>query len=207
MTLKLYVGSSGSISLVSHIALEEAGADYEITKLDFSSNEQSGTAYSKVNPKGRVPALVTDRGILTETPAILFYIAQTHPKAKLAPMDDPFALAQLQAFANYLCSTAHPAHAHKMRGHRWSDDPQVIDAMKVKVPKNMADCFNYVEQDYLHGPWVMGENYTFADPYLFQLANWMEGDGVDPASFPKVLDHRNRMKQRASVKKIRASYT
>ena len=62
--------------------------------------------YLAINPKGRVPALVTDRGILTETPAILAFIAQSFPQAKLVP-DDPFAFAQAQSFNSYLCSTVH----------------------------------------------------------------------------------------------------
>ena len=69
-----------------------------------------------INPKGRVPALVTERGILSETPAILLFIAQSFPQAGLAPLNDPFATAQLQAFNNYLCSTVHVAHAHGGRG-------------------------------------------------------------------------------------------
>ena len=67
-----------------------------------------------------MPALVTDRGVLTETPAMLAYIAQTFPKAKLAPLDDAFAFAQVQSFNSYLCSTVHVAHAHKGRGYRWA---------------------------------------------------------------------------------------
>ena len=65
-----------------------------------------------VNPKGRVPAMSTARGILTETPAILAYVAQSFPQARLAPLDDPFAFAQLQAFNSFLCSGLHVAHAH-----------------------------------------------------------------------------------------------
>jgi glutathione S-transferase len=204
--LNLHVGPVGSIALVSHIALEEAGADYTVTKLDFSKNEQRGADYAKVNPKGRVPALVTDRGVLTETPAILLYTAQTHPQANLAPLDDPFALAELQAFTNYLCSTAHPAHAHKMRGHRWSDDAAVIEALKIKVPQNMTDCFTYIEANYLNGPWVMGSAFTVADPYLFQLANWMEGDSVDTSKFAKVIAHRTAMAARPAVQRVLKSY-
>ena len=81
--------------------MAEAGADYEAIRLDFAADEQQGVEYLAINPKGRVPALVTDRGILTETPAILLYLAQTHPHAVLAPLNDPFALAQLQAFNSY----------------------------------------------------------------------------------------------------------
>jgi glutathione S-transferase len=204
--LNLYVGPAGAISLVSHIALEEAGAAYKVTRLDFGKNEQRTADYAKINAKARVPSLVTERGILTETPAILLYIAQTHPNANLAPLDDPFALAELQAFTNYLCSTAHPAHAHKMRGARWSDDASVIEAMKIKVPQNMAECFTYIEANYLKGPWVMGNSYTIADPYLFQLANWMEGDGVDTSKFSKVVAHRNAMKARPAVQRVMKSY-
>ena len=87
--LKFYF-SPNSCALASHIALEQAGAAYEAVKVDFSANEQRKPEYLKLNPKGRVPALVTERGILTETPAILVFIAQSYPKAKLAPLDDPF---------------------------------------------------------------------------------------------------------------------
>ena len=109
-------------ALASHIALEEAGAPYTTEKLDFKSNQQSSPEYLKVNPKGRVPAMVTERGVLTETPAMLAFIAQSFPQAKLAPLDDAYAFAEVQAFNSYLCSTVHVAHAHKMRGARWATD-------------------------------------------------------------------------------------
>lgn len=180
-------------ALASHLALEHAGADYELRRVDFASQEQRSSEYLGVNPKGRVPALVTPRGILTETPAILIFIAQSYPAAELAPLDDPFALAQVQAFNSYLCSTVHVAHAHRMRGHRWVDDPAAIEAMKRKVPQSVGDCFALIEREMLQGPWVMGARYTVCDMYLFTLAQWLEGDGVDVARFPKVADHRRRM--------------
>jgi len=66
-----------------------------VVRLDFGSQQQRSPQYLRVNPKGRVPALVTDRGTLTETPAILQFIAQSHPAARLAPLDDPFELARM----------------------------------------------------------------------------------------------------------------
>lgn len=187
-------------ALASHIALEEAGADYQARRIDFGREEQRQPAYLAVNPKGRVPALVTDAGVLTETPAILAYIAQLFPQAGLAPLDDPFAFAAIQAFNSYLCSTLHVSHAHRMRGHRWADDPAAIEAMKRKVPETVAAGFDYIERHVFAGPYVMGEAYTIADPYLFTIARWMEGDGVDPADFPKVSAHRETMRERAAVK-------
>jgi glutathione S-transferase len=195
----------GTCALATHIALEEAGAPYEAVHVRFSSQEQRGADYTRLNPKARVPILVTDQGVLSETPALLLYVAQTWPAAGLAPLDDPFALAQLQAFNSYLCSTVHPAHAHLRRGYRWADDPAAIAEMKRKAPQVFGDCFALIEAGMLVGPWVLGEQYSVADPYLFTVANWLEGDGVDPARFPKVLEHRRRMLERPAVQRAVAA--
>ena len=198
--LTLYYAPN-TCALASHIALEEAGAPYEARRLDFAAAEQTKPDYLKINPKGRVPALLTERGVITENPAILAYIAQAHPEAKLAPLDDPFAFAELQAFMSYLCSTVHVAHAHRVRGARWADDPAAHESMKKKVPQSVGACFHLIERTMFRGPWAMGEAYTVADPYLFTLARWLESDSVDPARFPRVLDHRNRMAERPAVRR------
>lgn len=196
--LKLFFAPN-TCALASHIALNEAGAKYETVRLDFRANEQRNPEYLAINPKGRVPALVTQRGILTETPAILAFVAQSFPGANLAPIDDPFAFARVQAFNSYLCSTVHVAHAHRMRGHRWADDPAAIAEMQRKVPQSVGECFDLIEREMFAGPWAMGAAYTICDPYLFTLAQWLEADGVDPARFPKVQDHRRRMAERPAV--------
>jgi glutathione S-transferase len=192
-------------ALASHIALEHVGVDYQLRCIDFARNEQRSPEYLSINPKGRVPALKTDRGILTETPAILAFIAQRFPEAQLAPLDDPFAFAQLQAFNNFLCSTVHVAHAHRRRGSRWADDPAAIEAMQKKVPQTMGECFDLIEREMLQGPWVMGAEYSVADMYLFTLAGWLEFDGVDITCFPKVADHRRRMSENALVARVLAA--
>jgi len=188
-------------SLASHIALEDAGASYSLKRIDFGKTEQQSPTYLTINPKARVPAMVTPRGVLTETPAILAFIAQSFPEARLAPLDDPFAFAELQAFNSYLCSTVHVAHAHRVRGYRWVDDPDAIVAMRKKVPQSVGACFEMIDRMMLRGPWVMGENYTIADPYLFTIAQWLEADGVDPLRIPRVIAHRSRMMERQNVGK------
>jgi glutathione S-transferase len=197
--LKLYC-APGTCALASHIALEEAGADYETERLDFKRNQQNSAEYLAINPKGRVPSLITDRGVLTETPAILAFIAQCFPEAKLAPLDDAYAFAQVQAFNSYLCATVHVAHAHKLRGLRWVTEESSIADMKRMVPKTVGACFALIERDMLAGPWVMGEQYTICDPYLYTIATWLEGDGVDLSVLPKVMDHRTRMAERPAVR-------
>jgi glutathione S-transferase len=192
-------------ALASHIALEEAGAKYEAKRVDFSKSEQRSPEYLKINPKGRVPALVTERGILTETPAILAFVAQTHRESKLAPIDDPWQFAQVQSFNSYLCATVHVAHAHKLRGARWADDPAAHEAMRKKVPQSVGECFALIEREMLRGPWVMGADYTVCDGYLFTIAEWLEGDGVDVARLPKVAEHRRRMAERPAVARVLAA--
>jgi glutathione S-transferase len=201
--LKLFY-APGTCALASHIALAEAEAEFTAVGVDFRANEQRKPEYLAINPKGRVPALVTDRGILTENPAILAFIAQSYPAAKLAPLGDAFAFAGVQAFNSYLCATVHVAHAHGRRGYRWADEQSSFDDMKRKLPETMAACFELIEREMFKGPWVMGEAYTICDPYLFTIAEWLESDGVDPTRFPKVHDHRRRMYERPAVKRALA---
>ncbi|HZP74951.1 MAG TPA: glutathione S-transferase family protein [Pseudolabrys sp.] len=203
--LKLYY-AIGSCALASHLTLEETGAKYEAVRLNLGAGDQNKPDYRSINPKGRVPSLVTDRGIITETPAILVYLAQTFPAAKLAPLDDPFALARLQSFNSYLCSTVHVAHAHGARGSRWTDDKAAIESMKQKVPQTMTDAFELIEREMFAGPWVMGEAYTICDPYLYTIAGWLKRDSVDIERFPKVADHHRRMQARPAVKRVLDGY-
>src|ERR671937_738420 len=149
--LKLYY-APGTCALASHIALEEVGAPYSAERLNFKNNQQNSPDYLKINPKGRVPALVTDKGVLTETPAILAFLAQSFPQAKLAPVDNPMAFAQVQSINSYLCSTVHVAHAHKMRGARWATEETSFADMKRKVPETMGACFTLIESKMLKGP-------------------------------------------------------
>jgi len=163
-------------SLASHIALEDADAPYELKRIDFRASEQQSPGYVALNPE-----------------------------ARLAPLDDPFAFAEIQAFNSYLCSTVHVAHAHRVRGSRWADDPASFADMKRKVPQSVGACYDLIESRLLKGPWVMGEVYTIADPYLFTVAQWLEDDGVDPARIPRVMEHRSAMLEMPNVKKAIAA--
>jgi len=195
--------SPGSCSVASHIALEEAGAEYEAIRTNTAKGDQRKPEYLAINPKGRIPALVTDQGVLTENVAILAWIAQAFPAARLAPTD-PWAFAQAQSFNSYLASTVHVAHAHRHRGYRWADQQSSYEDMRNKVPQTMAECFALIDAEFLRGPYVLGDAYSICDAYLFTLADWLEGDGVDPARFPKVREHRERIRARPAVRKVLA---
>ncbi len=190
-----------TIALAVHVALEEAGADYQLELIDFREAGQRQPAYLARNPKGRVPLLETPRGPLTETLAILAYVADTHPGAALLPTE-PFARAQALGVMTFLASTLHPNHAHKLRGARWSDDPAAQAAMKRKVPLNMTQGFQLIARDHLAGPWVLDSGFSVCDAYLFAIERWAEADGVDPADIPGNVAHRAAVAARPAVQRI-----
>ncbi|MEO6378535.1 MAG: glutathione S-transferase N-terminal domain-containing protein [Caulobacteraceae bacterium] len=200
--MKLFY-SPNACSLASHIVLEEAGADYELALVDVRAGAQLQPDYLAVNPKARVPALAVGGQILTETPTILAYIAQTHPGSRLAPLDDPFAFARMQGFNNYISSTLHVAYAHIFRGPRWANAQSSIDDMAAKGPEVVAKSFELIETT-MAGPWILGEAYSTADPYLYVMCRWTTRAQIDLGRFPNIQTHMQRIAERPAVKRALA---
>lgn len=201
--MKLFY-ANGTIAIASAIALEEAGLAHELVRVDFKTAEQTKPEYLSINPKGRVPALaLPDDSILTETGAILEYIAAMATDSALVP-HSPEQAAHMRSVMYFLASTMHVAHAHKMRGTRWADDPSSHADMAAKVPQTMQACAAYVEAECFQGDFVCAEGFSIADPYLYVTCTWLSGDGVDVSGFPKLSAFMDRMAQRDSVKAVRA---
>jgi glutathione S-transferase len=192
--LKLYY-SPGACALASHIALEEAGARYEIQKVDLRAGEQKTPEYLAVNPAGSTPALQTDKGVLTQNTAIMGYVAQQHPDAGLAPTD-PFELARLQAFNGFLASSIHPALGRVLFGglkDQAREEAAVLALSKLQL----------VEDTMVEGPWVFGGRHTAADGYLSVFTRWArQAAMLDPARFPKLDAHLDRVQARPAVQRV-----
>ena len=189
--------AKGTIAVAVAIGLEEAGVAYEPMRVDFGANEQRGAAYLALNPKGRVPVLVDGDEVLTEAGAILEYAAPALvPEGRLAQ-------ARMREVMYYLASTMHVAHAHKMRGSRWADEEASLADMKRKVPETVGACCAYLEGALVLEPFAVGDTLTCADPYLYVLLNWCDGDGVDLSDYPRLLGHFEMMSARPSVAAVR----
>lgn len=201
--MKLYL-ARGTISVAAAIVAEEAGLAYTPMVLDFTGGEQSRPEYLTINPKGRVPALEVPKGILTETGAILDYLAALAPSAGVVPQD-PVQAGRMREVMYYLASTMHVNHAHKLRGHRWAVQTASHEDMRAKVTENMADCCAYLEGACMQGPYVLGDDFSLADAYLYIVCTWLAGDGVAIADYPKLAAHHAAMGERASVKAVRAA--
>lgn len=197
--LKLFYGPN-TCALAPHIALNEAGADFDLVKVDTQKGEQRAADYLAINPKSRVPALATDRGILTEVPVLLSYIARTFPAAELAPSDG-FDFFQMQSFNLYLAATIHITFAHLFRPERYADNEEAKAAMKTRVPANLGTQLGLVEEQLSDGR-VHGARYTISDPYLYVFARWLEREGSGGIGrFPRLAAHRARMQTRPAVLK------
>ena len=213
--LMLYY-SAGACSLASHIALKESGLSFEARPVDLFQGDQRAESFLALNPKGRIPLLLTTAGPISESPAILEYVASMAPEARLAP-SDPYLAAKMRSFNCYLCATVHVAHAHGPRGIRWADSESALAELKTKVPYTMLAAFSLIEDQLAgsggaqsargeeslgRGPWVLGENYSVCDAYLYTFARWLELDRVDTSSLPRVLAHRRLMERRPAVQSV-----
>ena len=193
--MKLFL-KPGACSLSPHIALEEAGLSYETENVDLATKQTaSGGNFFEVNPKGYVPALLLDSGeLLTEGPAIVQYIADQAPAKKLAPANGSLARYQFQGWLNFIATEIHKsctAFFHPLSKDDW----------KTAARANLDRRLGLLNDHLADKPYLMGEQFTVADGYLFTMAGWLKSDGVDIALFSKVAAHHARMAQRPAVQR------
>ena len=191
-----------TISMAVAIALQEAEIAHELTLIDFAQGEQLSASYLGKNPKGRVPTLIVEGQPLTETGALLELIANFALEKNLIPTD-PLQAVKMRSVMFYLASTMHVNHAHRVRGIRWANDQSSIDDMAAKAPETMAISAKYIEEECLTGPFILGDTFSIADIYLFNICTWLAGDSVVVSNYPKITAHMALMETRASVQKIR----
>jgi glutathione S-transferase len=191
--------AANTISSASAIALNEGGVHWESVEVDFKTAEQTKPEYLAINSKGRVPALSTPEGILTETGAILEYIAATMVPG-LTP-GDPLHAARMRELMYYITTTMHVNHAHRMRGSRWAREESSHEDMQSMVTQNMAAGCAFLEAR-IRGPFFFGEHLTLAECWVYPVLRFLPGDGVKISGFPKLAALQAAMEARASVKAV-----
>ena len=197
--LKLYY-SPGACAMASHIALEEAGADYELQKIDLKKGEQRTPEYLAINPAGVTPALATEQGVITQNVAILTYVAQTHPQAGLAPTE-AYAFARMQAFNAWLASSLHPAIGKVLFSR-----PPLEGAARDEALEQAFAKYDLAEQHLLVGPWALGEDHSVTDGYLMVFTRWArQAELLDKARFPRLNAHLDRVQSRPAVQRALAA--
>lgn len=197
--MKLYF-SQGTCSLSPHIALREAGLEFELERVDLATKKTaSGADFRAINPKGLVPTLVLDDGeILTEGPAIVQYIADLRPGSGLAPAAGTFARYHLQEALNYISTEIHKGFSPLF--HR-----ECPDVWKEVVRGNLANQFAYIEGVLAARPFFTGESFTVADGYLFTVLGWARYVKFDLSPYPHITAYQARILERPSVKEALAA--
>lgn len=195
----------GSASLAPHLVLAEIGAKAVTKKLDMSKQEHKAPAYLKINPHGRVPALLDGKKILLESAGICMYLADKHPKAKLAPsLKDP-ARGAFNQWMMYLTNTLQPAYLRYYYPDRITSDPAGTAAVQARAKEELETIYRYIDAHLAkHGPYLLGKKLSAADHYLFMLSNWQDPVPELYKRFPKVKRLADALRKRPAVKKVLA---
>lgn len=181
--LKLYY-SPGACSLVTHIALEEAGAVYEPVRIVLAEGEHLKPEYSAINPHARVPALATDRGIVTENIAILNLIADLYGKPGSVPRRDPYEAARCNELLAWCASTIHISFATIWRGSRFTSDESIWPLLEKggrgALERHFAELDSLCVDD-----WLAPGGFSAADSYALTFIRWAKRIGFDIGRYPQ----------------------
>jgi len=192
--MKLYF-SPGACSLSPHIVLREAGLAFDLEQVDLKEKKtKAGADYWPINPKGQVPVLQLDSGDrLTEGPAIVQYVADQKPATGLAPAAGSLPRYKLQEWLNYITS-----ELHKSIGALFS--PVTPDAYKQLVTKEqLPNKFAYVDQQLAGKQYLLGDNFSVADAYLFTVLNWTNFLKIDISGHANLKAYMARVAARPKV--------
>jgi glutathione S-transferase len=192
--MKLYF-APGACSLSPHIVLREAGINAELEQVDLRAKKtKSGADFTAVNAKGQVPTLALDNGqLLTEGPAIVQYLADQKPETNLAPRNGTFERYRLQEWLNFITSELHKSFGSLFQ-------PTTPEDYKSVARETIAKRFAYVDQQLGRGgPYLMGNQFTVADAYLFTMCTWAGFMKMDLGQWPNLKAYAARVSERPNV--------
>ncbi len=191
--MKLYY-TPGVCSLAPHIALREAGQEFDLIKVDLYAKQTDGGAdFNQVNRHGKVPALdIGEDTVLTENPAILQYIADRNPDAGLAPPAGSSARYRLHSWLSYLGS-----ELHKLFGPLFA--PGHSDDEKKRSTQGIDSALTRLDEELSARDYLVGDRFSVADAYLFTILGWPKMVGIDMGKYPALNAYTGRIAQRESV--------
>lgn len=191
--MRLYT-MPGACSLAAHIALREAGIPFELVKVSHHTHKTSdGVDFNQINPKGYVPALILDNGeLLTENAALLQYIADLNPAAGLAPPGGTLERYRVSEWLAYINSEIHKSFSVLFA-------PNASDDMKQYARAALSKRVGWLAQRLGAKPYLLGEQFTVADAYLFVTLTWAPLVGFDLSPWPNLMSFVERIRARPHV--------
>ena len=200
----------GNASFTPHVLLHEIGAPFELVKVDRANNAHKSPAYLKLNPNGQIPVLVDGDLVLYETAAIALHLADTHPAAGLVPALGSAERAQFYKWLMWLTNTLQASLMHYFYPERMVDEGNADGAAQVRAHAQVkvADCLAQLDSQLAAhgGPWLLGTQYSAADPFAFMLCRWTRGFADKPArDYPHISLYLQRMLARPAVQRVFAA--
>jgi glutathione S-transferase len=197
--MKLYI-LAGACSLAANISLREAGIKFDLVKVSrHTKRTDDGMDFNQINPKGYVPALRLDNGeVLTENVAVLEYIGDRNPDAKLAPAAGTLERYRLKEWLSFINSEVH-------KGFSPLFAPNASEDTKQYARGNVVKRLQWLDGVFGTKPFLMGEQFTVADAYLFTVIGWGKHVGIDIAQWPALKSFHERVGSRPHVREALAS--
>ena len=191
--MKLYY-APGACSLSPHIVAREAGIELELEKVDLKTKRtETGADYFEINPKGSVPVLQLDNGeLLSEGPVIAQYLADLKPQSKLAPANGTLARYRLQEALGLINSELHKSYSPLF-------DPSTPDTVRSARKLALLKQYTWLDQRLAKQPWLLGDEFSAADAYLFTVTNWASHVDLDLSSFSALAAFQKRVAERPFV--------
>ena len=191
--MKLFF-SPGACSMSPHIVAQELGIPLTLVKVDTATKKLAdGSDYWPINPKGYVPAIELDNGeILTEGPAIVQYLADRKPDAKLVPPAGTLERYRVQEMLGYINSELHKTYSPLFR-------PTTPPETRKEREEYLRKRYKLIDERLAKGPYLFGEQFTVADAYLFTVTNWANFIKLDLNEFPNLLAFQARVAARPAV--------
>jgi glutathione S-transferase len=203
----------GNASMAPHIALRELGVPFELKLVNRLQQQHKSPAYLKLNPNGLIPVLVDDGQVLYETAAILLHLADRHPQARLAPPVGSFERAHFYKWLVWLTNTLQVTLIHYFYPERLVDEGDEAAAAQVKraAQRKAGTLLAQLDAEFDRhgGPWLLGADYSVADPMAFMLGRWtrgFQGGEAPPArQWPHLGPYLQRMLARPAVQAVLAA--
>lgn len=178
--MKLYC-SPGACSLADHIVLEWIGRPYEAVKV--AREDRKSPEFLAINPAGAVPALVDGDWVMTQNAAILTYLAESAPEARLCGDGTPRGRAEVIRWLAFCNSDVHPVFKPLFGSTAYLEDPAMIDRSKADARAKLRDLYARADRQLDDRDWIAGDRRSIADPYLYVTLRWARANGVDLSGF------------------------
>ncbi|WP_133649044.1 glutathione S-transferase family protein [Paraburkholderia flava] len=196
-TLKLFY-CPGHLSFAPHVILNELGASFELVHVSIRDGATQTAEFKRLNPKGKLPVLHTGPDVLTESSAILLYLALSRPERALLP-DSPMGIARAVEWMNWLAAVLAGTVGPNFHPSRFTNDPNAHDSIRQKGRESILPVYTQIDDRLSHGDWALGEHYSIVDPMLLIFFKWGNMLKLNMQQFEHWSAHVERMLQRPAV--------